>query len=128
MEKYGYTRVVDTSFLEAVDDITFSLQEQWFWVMTRIDMQSKLKEKLGRDIEEYMILWACNPELASESLDLEYEIGLLLPCNVIIYKKGEKTYISWIVPSVAMNILDNKNLWDVASKAEEKIKAAIDNM
>ena len=75
MEKYGYTRVVDTSFLEAVDDITFSLQEQWFWVMTRIDMQAKLKEKLGRDIEEYMILWACNPELASESLDLEYEIG-----------------------------------------------------
>ena len=47
---------------------------------------------------------------------------------MIIYKKGEKTYISWIVPSVAMNILDNKNLWDVASKAEEKIKAAIDNM
>ena len=128
MSTFWYTKELKTSFLEALDDITLSLAKEWFWVLTKIDIQSKLREKLSKNIDEYFILWACNPWLASEALDCEYEIWLLLPCNVIVYKKEEKIFVSAILPSIAMSMVGNSEIKKVAIIAEEKLKRAINNI
>jgi len=128
MKNLWYTKQAGISFLEAIDNVTFALKEQWFWVLTKIDMKAKLKEKLDKDIEEYMILWACNPWLAYEALQSEYEIWLLLPCNVIVYKKDNKVFVSAIMPVNAMGMIDNSWVKEVAIKAESKLKKVIDNI
>lgn len=128
MKKFWYSKELNAPFLETIDTINFALMEQWFWVLTKIDIKAKLKEKLDKDIEEYVILWACNPLFANEALDAEYEIWLLLPCNVIVYRKNWKTIVSAITPTVAMNMIDNDTVKFVAKKAEEKLKKAIDSL
>jgi len=128
MKNLWYTKEVNTSFLEAVDDVIFALKGQWFWVLTKINMKEKLKEKLDKDIEEYIILWACNPWLAHKALQSEYEIWLLLPCNVIVYEKNSKVFVSAIMPIQAMGTIDNQWVKEVAIKAEEKLKKVSDNI
>ena len=79
-------------------------------------------------MEQYTILWACNPTLAFEAIENEIEVWLLLPCNVIIYKNNWKVFVSTIIPSIAMSLAKNKLLENIASKAEMKLKNAIDNI
>ena len=128
MKNLWYTKEVNTSFIEAIDDVTFALKWVWFGVLTKIDMKAKLKEKLDKDIENYMVLWACNPALANQALESEYEIWLLLPCNVIVYEKNGKVFVSAIMPVQAMGMLDNQGVKEVALVAEEKLKKVIDNI
>ena len=91
-------------------------------------MQQKMKEKLDKEMEKYLILIACNPKLAAKALESEIEIGLLLPCNVIVYVKDGETIVSSIMPTVAMTFLENKNLTCIQDEAESKLKAAMDNL
>ncbi len=126
--KYWYTKEVNLSFEEALDEVTMSLGEQGFWVLTKIDLQSAMKNKLDKDIEKYMILWACNPALAYEALQSEDEVGLLLPCNVLVYEKESKVFASTILPTVGIQFIGNKNIQDIAIKAEKMLKKAIDNI
>jgi len=128
MNNLWYTKEVNTSFLEAIDDITFALKWEWFGVLTKINMKEKLKEKLDKDIENYIILWACNPALANQALESEYEIWLLLPCNVIVYEKSGKVFVSAIMPVAAMGMIDNNWVKEVAIKAESKLKNVINNI
>lgn len=128
MHKFWYTKEFNTSFMETLDNIIFSLKEQWFWVLTNIDIQWKIKEKLWRDIPEYVVLWACNPSFASKSLDLEYEIWLLLPCNVIVYSKNSKVFVSTILPTVAMSFINNDELQKLAKEVEEKLIMAVESV
>lgn len=126
--KYWYTKQINTSFEEAIDDITMTLWEQGFGILTRIDLQEAMKKKLDKNISKYMILGACNPHLAYEILQSEQEIGLLLPCNVIIYEKDEKIFVSVIIPKVMMWFIENEKLKEFSEIAEEKLKKAIDNI
>lgn len=128
MKKFWYSKELNTSFSDTIDNLNFALMEEWFWVLTEIDMKAKLKEKLNKDIDEYVILWACNPLLANEALEAEYEIWLLLPCNVIVYRKNWKTIVSAIIPTTAMNMIDNDIVKAVAKKAESKFKKVIDSL
>ena len=88
--KYWYTKEVNLTFEEALDEVTFCLAEQWFWIMTKINVQESMQKKLWRNIEEYMILWACNPGLAYEALQEDYDIGIVMPCNIIVYSQDKK--------------------------------------
>ena len=128
MKNLWYKKEVNTSFLETVDDVTFALKKEWFGVLTKIDIKAKLKEKLDKDIENYLILWACNPALANKALESEYEIWLLLPCNVIIYEKNSRVFVSAIMPVQAMGMIDNDGVKEVALIAESKLKKVIDNI
>ena len=114
------------SFEEAREKITKLLSEQWFWVLTTIDVQAKMKEKLWKNMEEYIILWACNPKFAYEALEKEISIWLLLPCNLLIYKKLWTVYASTIVPTVALSIVETQDLKDTAQQVETKLKYVID--
>lgn len=129
MSDYGYRKIVELSFEEAVNEVKKVLKEQGFGILSEIDVQQKMKEKLDANMDQYLILGACNPALAFEALKAEQEIGLLLPCNVIVYKRGaEEVVVSAILPSVAMAFVGNENLKGVASEAEAKLKMALDNL
>ena len=89
-------------------------------------MKATLKKKLDVDVPKYKILGACSPPFAHKALQAEQDIGLLLPCNVLVYEKDSKTYISVIKPSVAMSMVDNPNLAEIAGEVETKLKKVFD--
>ena len=127
-QDYGYRKSLSGDFIVVVEKAKAALAEQGFGILTEIDVKATMKKKLDKDVDDYLILGACNPKLASKAMDGEQEIGLLLPCNVIVYKKGEEVVVSAIVPSVAMGFVDNKDLKCVAGMAETKLKLAIDSL
>lgn len=128
MKKFSYTKEITSSFSEAIDDINFALLEQWFWILTQIDMQINLKKKLNKDIEEYIILWACNPQFANEAMEIEYEIWLLLPCNVVVYKKKWRVFVTTIIPTALMSWTWVNNIDLLAKKVEKKLIKAVDSI
>ncbi|MDD3145457.1 MAG: DUF302 domain-containing protein [Candidatus Gracilibacteria bacterium] len=128
MKNFGYTKEVTSSFSEAIDDINFALLEQGFGILTQIDMQKNLKTKLNKDIEEYIILGACNPQFANEAMEIEYEIGLLLPCNVVVFKKRGRVFVSTIMPTVLMRGTGADNMDLLAKKVEKKLIKAVDSI
>jgi len=125
---YGYSKEVDISFDEAIDKVREKLKEQGFGVLTEIDVKKTLKEKLDVDYEDYIILGACNPPFAYKALQAEKEIGLLLPCNVIVYVKDNKTLVSAINPVKAMGMIENEDLKEIANEVGDKLKEVIDNI
>lgn len=127
MNHYGISRQMPYSFDEAVQKVTAALQNEGFGVLTTIDIQAKMKEKLDKDMEQYVILGACHPASAYKALQTEQEIGLLLPCNVIVYEKEEHVHVSAIKPSVAMGFLQNPDLKCIMEEIEPKLQRAINN-
>lgn len=125
---YCITKKMELDFAAAVEEVKNVLAVKGFGVLTEIDVKVTMKKKLDKDMEEYLILGACNPSLASQALDNEIEIGLLLPCNVIVYKKNGEVFVSTILPSVAMSFIDNREVKEVAIKAESKLISVIDNL
>lgn len=128
LSSYGMSRKVGLSFDDAVSRVTELLKGKGFGVLTRIDIQATMKEKLGVDGEPYVILGACNPNLAHQALGLEHDIGLLLPCNVIVYKKGDRTTVAALDPEAALGVAGNQDLLPVASEARERLKSVIESM
>ena len=124
--KYGYVKVTDLTFDDALKRVEMELQKEGFKVLTAIDAQAKFKEKLNIDFPKYMILGACNPKLAHEAISAEWNIGLLLPCNVIVYEKDNRVWVGVMKPIEAMAIVQNDALRDLAEKVESKLKRAFD--
>ena len=126
--KYGYSRKVSLPFAEAVAKTKDALANEGFGILTEIDVKATMKKKLNLEYDNYLILGACNPASAHKALQAEKEIGLLLPCNVIVYEDTGAVYVSAIVPSVAMSMVDNPALVEIAREAEEKLTRAIDGI
>ena len=124
--KYGYSKITSFSFEEAVEKVTSALVTEGFGVLTTIDVKATMKKKLNLEYENYTILGACNPEFAHKALEAEKEIGLLLPCNVIVYQTGDTVHVSAMLPSAAMSAVENDTIADVAIAVEEKLKRVID--
>lgn len=125
---YSYKKQVNINFNEAVAKTKQELSKQGFGVLTEIDVQATLKKKLNVSLEKYIILGACNPSLALKALQTETEIGLMLPCNVIIYENQGKTFVSTILPTVAMNMINNDELKEIAANAEKKLRKAVESI
>ena len=126
---YGYKRTVELSFEEVDDRIRSSLEEQGFGVLTEIDVKNTLKKKLDKDFQKYTILGACNPPLAFEALEDEQAIGLLLPCNVVLWENEDSsTTIAAIDADKMMDIVKNNQLYSLAKKVNTLLKKAVDNV
>lgn len=125
---YCYKKIVGLSYEDAVEKVREELKKEGFGVLTEIDVKATLKKKLDVDFDDYVILGACNPPNAYKALQSEQDIGLMLPCNIIVYRKDQKTVVSAIRPSVAMQMIDNSNLKAIADEIETKLKKAIDNV
>jgi uncharacterized protein (DUF302 family) len=128
MINYGFVKKLDTGFDQAVEQVTESLKKEGFGILTTIDVKEKFKEKLGIDFKKYLILGACNPANAHQAIEAEENIGLMLPCNVIVYEKDGKVIVAAIKPTIAMKMIKNEPLSKIAEKVETKIKRVIDSI
>ena len=128
MIDYGFIKELDIPFDETVTKVTEALKKQGFSVLTTIDVQQKFKEKLGIDFHRYLILGACNPMFAHIAITAEENIGLMLPCNILIYEKTNKTVLGVIKPTAAMNMIPNQELAENAKTVEVKLKTVFDSV
>jgi uncharacterized protein (DUF302 family) len=126
MINYGFTKELNITYATVIELVRAALKKEGFGILTEIDVQGKMKEKLGIDMNKYIILGACNPPNAYKAILAEENIGLMLPCNVIVYEKSSKTVLSFIRPMVAMQMVDNVELQKIAEAVEEQLKKAFD--
>lgn len=124
--RYSLSRTVKMSFEKAVGRVTEELKKEGFGVLTTIDVKDTLKRKLNVDFKKYVILGACNPPLAHRALDAEEEIGLLLPCNVIVYEKGDETVVSAFSPLVMTKVVENLAIEPIAREVESRLKRVVE--
>jgi uncharacterized protein (DUF302 family) len=124
--KYGFSKTVSLPFEEAVEKITGELKKEGFGVLTEIDVKETLKKKLNVDFKKYKILGACNPPIAHKALLAEEELGLLLPCNVIVYEKDGGSIISVFNPMTMTELVENNNIGSIAGEVKEKLQRALD--
>ncbi len=123
---YTYKKSVPLGYADAVAKVKDELKKEGFGVLTEIDVKQTLKTKLNIDFEDYIILGACNPPLAYQALTAERDIGVLLPCNVIVYVQGGKTYVSAVLPTVQLGKVGNPELLPIAEQVENKLKKVVD--
>jgi uncharacterized protein (DUF302 family) len=128
MIDYGFTKELKAGYEQAVKQVTEKLEKAGFGILTIIDVKEKFRQKLGIDFKKYVILGACNPANAHKAIEAEENIGLMLPCNVIVYEKGGGTVVSVIKPTVAMQMIDNPPLGRIAAEVETKLKQVFDSL
>ena len=123
---YSFYKTVDIPFEEAIERVTEELKKEGFGVLTEIDVQATLKQKLDVDFGKYRILGACNPPFAYRSLNLEPRIGLMLPCNVIVRENDEgKAEVAVVDPVASMAAIDNRDLGELADEVRAKLKNVV---
>jgi uncharacterized protein (DUF302 family) len=125
---YGYARILDLPFEAAVQQARDSLKSEGFGVLCEIDIKDKLKEKLGVEFSKYLILGACNPPLAYGALQQEMNIGLLLPCNVIVYEKDGRSCVAAVDAAKMLSVVGNPALEPTARQVNEKLLRVIDGI
>ena len=128
---FALSTVLHTSFDDAVTRTREALAGQGFGVLTEIDMQATLKAKLGEDMEQYLILGACNPPLAHRAVDVNRQIGLLLPCNVVVRADPANkaaVLVEAMDPQVLVDVTGEEQLKPVADEVAAKLRAAIDSL
>ena len=124
----GYTLSATTPlpFHQAVERVRDELKADGFGVLCEIDVQATMKEKLGVDGEPYLILGACNPPLAHQALQAEPELGVLLPCNVVVYERGGETHISAVDAERMLSIVGNEEIAPVAAEVRRRLAAVVE--
>ncbi|MBK7259967.1 MAG: DUF302 domain-containing protein [Ignavibacteriae bacterium] len=123
--RYGTSKEVALPFEQAVEKVTEELKKEGFGVLTTIDVKETLKKKLNVDVPRYVILGACNPPFAHKALQVEEEIGLLLPCNVIVYEKDGRTRVSVFDPMIMSVIIENNDMVPVALEVKARLDRVI---
>jgi len=125
--RYGLRIELPIAYEQAIERATAALKDQGFGVLTTIDVRQTLKQKLDREFRKYVILGACNPPLADRALHAELEVGLLLPCNVIVYElEPGRSAVSAMAPLAALGIVgDNPALQAVAAEADDRLRRAL---
>ena len=124
--KFGFGKPVDLGFEEAIETVTAELDKEGFGILTEIDVQATLKKKLGEDMPPYRILGACNPPLAHQAVSAVPEIGLLLPCNVLVREDDEgKVHVSFMDPGSVLGLVDNPDVVPLAEQVRAKLERVL---
>ena len=126
--KYGFSKTVDLSYEAAVDKVTAELKKEGFGVLTTIDVKDTLKKKLDVDFQKYVILGACNPPFAHKALVAEQDIGLLLPCNVVVYEREGRTVVAAFDPMTMLLLLENEAMKPIAVEIQRRLKRVVEAM
>lgn len=128
--KYYYSKQLkNVSFDEAVEKVTEALKHEGFGVLTEIDVQATLKNKLDVDFRPYKILGACNPPYAHKALSVEDKIGIMLPCNVIVQATADGTIeVAAVDPVASMSAIENPELMEIAVEIQQKLKTVIEKL
>ena len=125
---YGIRIRTQAPFAEAVARVREALKAQGFGVLTEIDMRATLRDKLGQDMDDYLILGACNPPLAHQALGVDSSIGLLLPCNVVVRAEAGQTIVEALDPQAMVTITGQPALQPVADEAAVRLRTALDSL
>jgi len=129
MSKYGIQKSVELSYQDAVSKVKSELKEEGFGVLAEIDMKKTFKEKLDKDMNNYLILEACNPAFAFEGIGEESELGLLLPCNVIIFENNKQEIkVAAIDPEKALGMSENKKVNEIAQEIKSRLERVIESI
>jgi uncharacterized protein (DUF302 family) len=123
--QYGMSKTVGLTYEQAVEKVTAELKKEGFGVLTTIDVKETLKAKLNVDFPRYIILGACNPPFAHKALQAEEQVGLLLPCNVIVYEKAGTTVVAAFDPMVMTAVMDNPGMQPIAKEVRERLDRVI---
>lgn len=122
---FGFGKEVDLSFDDAIGKVTAVLQDEGFGVLSDIDVAAKMKEKLDEDMPRYRILGACNPALAFKAISAVEDIGLLLPCNVLVREDGDgKVHVDFMDPSSVLSLVDNPGITPLAAEVKQRLERA----
>ncbi len=126
---YYFTKTISEPFGQAIDTVTQALKDKGFGVLSTIDVQKAMKEKIDKQINPYTILGACNPGFAYEALSLENKIGVMLPCNVVVQEldSGE-VEVTAVDPVSSMSAIENENLAGIAMRVQDLLKEVIDGL
>ncbi len=119
---YFITKTIETNFDEAIQKVTEALTKEGFGIVTDFNVSNAFKNKLGIDFRPYRVLGACNPPFAREAIDAEENIGVLLPCNVVIQQKENEIIVSAVNPTSTMEAVNNEKVSKVANKIHDKLK------
>jgi uncharacterized protein (DUF302 family) len=125
---FGIRRTLDLGFEEALARVPEALKAEGFGVLTEIDVQATLKAKLGVDREPYVILGACNPALAHQALEAEPDLGVLLPCNVVVYERGGVTHVSAVDAERMLSIVGSDELAPIAEDVRARLAAVVERV
>ncbi|HAL55130.1 MAG TPA: ABC transporter ATP-binding protein [Bacteroidetes bacterium] len=123
---YGFSKTVALSHEQAIVKVTEALKQEGFGVLTTIDVKETLQTKLGVEFNKYVILGACNPPFAHRALQAEEEIGLLLPCNIIVYERENETVVSAFNPMSMTKLIDNPAMLPIAEEVTQRLRRAIE--
>ena len=124
--KFGFGKAVDAKFDDAVQEVTDELKKEGFGVLTEIDVAATLKEKLGEEMPPYRILGACNPSLAHQAVTAVPEIGLLLPCNVLVREDDAgQVHVSFMDPGSVLGLVDSPEVEPLAAQVREKLERVL---
>lgn len=127
--KFGFGKAVDMPFDDALELVTARLQAEGFGVLSDIDVAAKMKEKLGEDMPRYRILGACNPPLAFQAINAVPDIGLLLPCNVLIREDGQgKVQVSFMDPESVLSLVDHPDVKSLAAKVKARLEKVLEQL
>ncbi len=126
--QYERSVTVNMPYAEAVAKVRDLLNEQGFGVLSEIDVRASLQEKRGVEMEDYLILGACNPDLAHRALDIERSVGVLLPCNVVVSADGDRSKVQILDPQTMSGVTGLDELQPVADVASESLQAVLDSL
>lgn len=128
-KNFGFTQVLNIPYEDALITVQEALKEEGFGVLTTIDVQSTLKKKLDVDFRKYVILGACNPPYAFQALQADLDVGLLLPCNVIIYETDDnKVFVSAMNPVSVLGVIQNEKLRIIAEEVSTKLQEVMEKV
>jgi uncharacterized protein (DUF302 family) len=125
---YGFSKTVSVPYEQAIERVTEELKKEGFGVLTTIDVRDTLKKKLDVDFNKYIILGACNPPFAHKALVAEEQIGLLLPCNVIVYEKNGRTTVAAFDPMTMATLVENEALKSIAEEVTARLRRVINSL
>ncbi len=123
---YGYKKQVNLPYDKAVAKVREELPKEGFGVLTEIDVKATVKKKLNVDFDDYIILGACNPPFAHQALQAVKDVGLMMPCNVVVFTDKGKTYVEAVNPTMLMSLIQNDKLKPLAEQIEAKLKKVVD--
>lgn len=125
---YGYKKELNLPYDQAVAKAREALAGEGFGVLTEVDVKATLKKKLNVDFDDYIILGACNPPFAYQALQVIKDVGMMMPCNVVVYADKGKTFAEAVMPTVLMDLVRDDRLKPIAEQIEAKLKKAVDNI
>jgi uncharacterized protein (DUF302 family) len=125
---YGFGVKINLPYAQAIDSVKAALKEQGFGVLTEIDVKQTMKEKRQIDFRPYVILGACNPVLAERALEAELDLGLLLPCNVVVYEDDGGSVVEAMDPEPVLGMIGNPKLDPIAREVKQRLEKALDQV